>query len=152
MALAFKRPFKSIVSSPLGLATPPPPKLQLVHNSAPCMITWPPLLTSIIQQLHWLRITHRIHFKILLLTNKANHNLASFRSPSHCNAYQKTHILFLYLPQSIQPLCSSTMESTSPWSPQCCFIYVQFQPQNPLLQTRTACRTNCKGFFFSSYK
>ncbi|KAK7880132.1 hypothetical protein WMY93_033199 [Mugilogobius chulae] len=54
-------------------------KLQLVQNSAACIITHTPSIshiTPVLQQLHWLPITHRIQYKILLHTFKAIHNLA----------------------------------------------------------------------------
>ncbi len=54
-------------------------KLQLVQNSASRIITCTPSIhhiTPILQQLHWLPITYRINYKILLLTFKAIHNLA----------------------------------------------------------------------------
>ncbi|KAK7916342.1 hypothetical protein WMY93_012103 [Mugilogobius chulae] len=54
-------------------------KLQLVQNSAARIITHTPSIshiTPVLQQLHWLLITHRIQYKILLHTFKAIHNLA----------------------------------------------------------------------------
>ncbi|XP_034541068.1 uncharacterized protein LOC117814067 [Notolabrus celidotus] len=54
-------------------------KLQLVQNSAARIITRTASIhriTPILQQLHWLPITHRINYKILLLTFKSKHNLA----------------------------------------------------------------------------
>uniref|UniRef100_A0A3B3RKC8 Reverse transcriptase domain-containing protein n=1 Tax=Paramormyrops kingsleyae TaxID=1676925 RepID=A0A3B3RKC8_9TELE len=54
-------------------------KLQLVQNSAARIITRTPStahITPVLQELHWLPITYRIQFKILLLTFKAIHDLA----------------------------------------------------------------------------
>uniref|UniRef100_A0A3P9LRF3 Reverse transcriptase domain-containing protein n=1 Tax=Oryzias latipes TaxID=8090 RepID=A0A3P9LRF3_ORYLA len=54
-------------------------KLQMVQNSAACIITRTPSInhiTPILQQLHWLPIPFRIQYKILLYTFKAFHNLA----------------------------------------------------------------------------
>uniref|UniRef100_A0A8C6UMC1 Reverse transcriptase domain-containing protein n=1 Tax=Neogobius melanostomus TaxID=47308 RepID=A0A8C6UMC1_9GOBI len=54
-------------------------KLQLVQNAAARIITHTPCInhiTPVLQQLHWLPITHRIQYKILLLTFKAIHKLA----------------------------------------------------------------------------
>uniref|UniRef100_A0A8C6S4U4 Reverse transcriptase domain-containing protein n=1 Tax=Neogobius melanostomus TaxID=47308 RepID=A0A8C6S4U4_9GOBI len=54
-------------------------KLQLVQNAAARIITHTPSInhiTPVLQQLHWLPITHRIQYKILLLTFKAIHRLA----------------------------------------------------------------------------
>lgn len=82
------------------------------------------------------------------LLYKANHNLAPVWTPSHCHAYPHTQILFLYRPlcflslpdyhgeQSIQPLCSSTLEFTPPWRPEHQFcLCAQIQNQNPSIQT-----------------
>ena len=54
-------------------------KLQLVQNSATRIISRTPStkhITPILKQLHWLPVQHSIHFKILLLSFKALHNLA----------------------------------------------------------------------------
>lgn len=54
-------------------------KLQLVQNSAARIITRTPSIhhiTPVLQQLHWLPISYRINYKILLLTFKVLHNLA----------------------------------------------------------------------------
>uniref|UniRef100_A0A3B3C819 Reverse transcriptase domain-containing protein n=1 Tax=Oryzias melastigma TaxID=30732 RepID=A0A3B3C819_ORYME len=54
-------------------------KLQLVQNSAARIISRTSTydhITPVLQQLHWLPITSRIQFKLLLLTFKALHNLA----------------------------------------------------------------------------
>uniref|UniRef100_A0A3B1ISB8 Reverse transcriptase domain-containing protein n=1 Tax=Astyanax mexicanus TaxID=7994 RepID=A0A3B1ISB8_ASTMX len=54
-------------------------KLQLVQNSAARIITRTPSIhhiTPVLQQLHWLPISYRINYKILLLTFKALHSLA----------------------------------------------------------------------------
>uniref|UniRef100_A0A3P9MHK0 Reverse transcriptase domain-containing protein n=1 Tax=Oryzias latipes TaxID=8090 RepID=A0A3P9MHK0_ORYLA len=54
-------------------------KLQYVQNSAARIICPTPsiqYITPVLQQLHWLPITHRITYKILLLTLKSIHNLA----------------------------------------------------------------------------
>ena len=54
-------------------------RLQLVQNSAARILTrtkpWQHI-TPTLQNLHWLPITHRITFKILLLTYKSLHGLA----------------------------------------------------------------------------
>uniref|UniRef100_A0A3B3IFW8 Reverse transcriptase domain-containing protein n=1 Tax=Oryzias latipes TaxID=8090 RepID=A0A3B3IFW8_ORYLA len=54
-------------------------KLQYVQNSAARIISQTPStqhITPVLQQLHWLPITHRITYKILILTFKSIHNLA----------------------------------------------------------------------------
>uniref|UniRef100_A0A3P9I249 Reverse transcriptase domain-containing protein n=1 Tax=Oryzias latipes TaxID=8090 RepID=A0A3P9I249_ORYLA len=54
-------------------------KLQLVQNSAARIISRTPSfshITPVLHQLHWLPITSRIQFKLLLFTFKALHNLA----------------------------------------------------------------------------
>lgn len=54
-------------------------KLQLVQNAAARLITRTPSthhITPVLQQLHWLPVTQRINYKILLLTFKTIHNLA----------------------------------------------------------------------------
>uniref|UniRef100_A0A1A8M9M8 Uncharacterized protein n=1 Tax=Nothobranchius pienaari TaxID=704102 RepID=A0A1A8M9M8_9TELE len=54
-------------------------KLQLLQNSAARIISRTPSfhhITPVLQQLHWLPVTSRIQFKILLYTFKAIHNLA----------------------------------------------------------------------------
>ncbi|KAK0139189.1 hypothetical protein N1851_024269 [Merluccius polli] len=54
-------------------------KLQLVQNSAARIITKTPSyhhITPVLQQLHWLPVTHRINYKLLLFTYMAIHNLA----------------------------------------------------------------------------
>lgn len=54
-------------------------KLQYVQNSAARLLTHTRSrdhITPVLQQLHWLPIQQRIHFKILLITYKALHNLA----------------------------------------------------------------------------
>ena len=54
-------------------------KLQYVQNSAARLLTHTRSrehITPILRQLHWLPIQQRIHFKILLTTYKALHNLA----------------------------------------------------------------------------
>uniref|UniRef100_A0A3B3DXI4 Reverse transcriptase domain-containing protein n=1 Tax=Oryzias melastigma TaxID=30732 RepID=A0A3B3DXI4_ORYME len=54
-------------------------KLQMVQNTAARIITSTPFfshITPILQQLHWLPVRSRIHFKVLLFTFKAVHNLA----------------------------------------------------------------------------
>jgi hypothetical protein len=50
-------------------------KLQLAQNSAARIITKTPYIshiTPVLQQLHWLPITYRIIYKILLLTSINN--------------------------------------------------------------------------------
>uniref|UniRef100_A0A8C6L007 Reverse transcriptase domain-containing protein n=1 Tax=Nothobranchius furzeri TaxID=105023 RepID=A0A8C6L007_NOTFU len=54
-------------------------KLQLLQNSAARIFSRTPSfhhITPVLQQLHWLPVTSRIQFKILLYTFKAIHNLA----------------------------------------------------------------------------
>ena len=54
-------------------------KLQYVQNSVARLLTRSPSrehITPILRKLHWLPITQRIHFKILLITYKALNNLA----------------------------------------------------------------------------
>ena len=54
-------------------------KLQLVQNSAARIITKTPSyhhITPVLQQLHWLPVTHRINYKLLVFTFMAIHNLA----------------------------------------------------------------------------
>ncbi|XP_029929809.1 LOW QUALITY PROTEIN: uncharacterized protein LOC115374818 [Myripristis murdjan] len=54
-------------------------KLQYIQNSAARLFTHTRSrdhITPVLQQLHWLPIPQRIHFKILLLTYKALHNQA----------------------------------------------------------------------------
>uniref|UniRef100_A0A8C8DFH0 Reverse transcriptase domain-containing protein n=1 Tax=Oryzias sinensis TaxID=183150 RepID=A0A8C8DFH0_9TELE len=53
-------------------------KLQYVQNSAARIISLTPSshhITPVLQQLHWLPITHRITYTILILTFKSIHNL-----------------------------------------------------------------------------
>ena len=55
-------------------------KLQRVQNAAARIVTNIHRFehnTPIIRQLHWLPVSYRIHFKILLLTFKALHGLSS---------------------------------------------------------------------------
>ncbi|KAK0151579.1 hypothetical protein N1851_007117 [Merluccius polli] len=54
-------------------------KLQYIQNSAARLLTHTRSrdhITPVLQNLHWLPITHRIQFKILLLTHKALNNQA----------------------------------------------------------------------------
>ncbi len=54
-------------------------RLQLIQNSAARIVTRSRTFdhtTPILFQLHWLPVHYRVHYKILLLTYKALHNLA----------------------------------------------------------------------------
>ncbi|XP_078103106.1 uncharacterized protein LOC144515831 [Sander vitreus] len=63
----------------LGISSTNINRLQLVQNSAAQLITrsksWHHI-TPVLKQLHWLPISHRITYKILVLTYKALHHLA----------------------------------------------------------------------------
>ena len=54
-------------------------RLQRIQNQAARMLTRSPRrnhITSVLRELHWLRISDRIIFKILILTHKAFHGVA----------------------------------------------------------------------------
>ncbi len=54
-------------------------RLQRVQNTAARLITGTPRsshITPVLRELHWLPVTHRIIFKVALLTYKAQHGLA----------------------------------------------------------------------------
>ena len=62
-----------------GLQTTTTNKLQLSHNAAARIINKTPRhehITPILQELHWLPITKRVQFKVLVYTFKAFHNEA----------------------------------------------------------------------------
>ena len=71
--------------------------LQTIQNSAARMITRTPShmhdMNPILQQLHWLPISHRIKFKILLLTFKCQHSLAPLYLSELISWYQPSRPL-----------------------------------------------------------
>ncbi len=92
-------------------------KLQLSQNSAARIITRTPSLQHItpsLQQLHWLPIKFRIEFKILLLTYKTLHNLATLplRSHSALQPFVPLHWVF-----SIHPGVEPGGVQGWPWPP-----------------------------------
>uniref|UniRef100_A0A1A7ZJD1 Reverse transcriptase domain-containing protein n=1 Tax=Nothobranchius furzeri TaxID=105023 RepID=A0A1A7ZJD1_NOTFU len=58
-------------------------KLQYIQNSAALLLTYTRSrdhITPVLKQLHWLPVSYRIHYKLLLITYKCLNNLApSFR-------------------------------------------------------------------------
>ncbi|XP_063069010.1 uncharacterized protein LOC134460561 [Engraulis encrasicolus] len=79
-----------------GLPTKLINRLQYIQNSAARLLThtrpWHHI-TPILYQLHWLPIHSRIHFKILLLVYKAQHNLAPSYITSLLTPYNPTRTL-----------------------------------------------------------
>uniref|UniRef100_A0A8C7ZNN8 Reverse transcriptase domain-containing protein n=1 Tax=Oryzias sinensis TaxID=183150 RepID=A0A8C7ZNN8_9TELE len=130
-------------------------KLQLLQNSAACIITRTPLsyhITPVLQNLHWLPIKQRISFKILLITSKALHNLAPtyisdlFHVSIPSRSLRSTSSLQLHVP----PACLATMggrafSRSAPqlWTPSSrstqyrLAATVQIQTQHSSLQTIT---------------
>uniref|UniRef100_A0A3Q3LX40 Reverse transcriptase domain-containing protein n=1 Tax=Mastacembelus armatus TaxID=205130 RepID=A0A3Q3LX40_9TELE len=81
-------------------------KLQLVQNSAARIITRTPFshhITPVLKQLHWLPVSLRINYKILLLTCKALHSIA----PPYI-----TDLLHIYSPPRTLRSSSSTLLCT----------------------------------------
>ncbi|KAJ0004857.1 hypothetical protein NQD34_011071 [Periophthalmus magnuspinnatus] len=104
-------------------------KLQLVQNSAARIITRTPSInhiTPILQQLHWLPISHHIQYKILLHTFKAIHNLAPpylsdlLHIATPTRSLRSSSSLHLSVPsprrgeQGLQPLCSPALGLSPP--------------------------------------
>lgn len=71
-------------------------RLQYIQNSAARLLThtrpWHHI-TPILHQLHWLPVQYRIHFKVLLLVYKAQHNLAPTYLTNLLNHYLPTRTL-----------------------------------------------------------
>ncbi len=78
-------------------------RLQLIQKSADRIVTNSRIfdhISPILFQLHWLLVHYRVHFKIVLLTYKALHNLApslSLRSSSFVYSFALLEIIFCRL-------------------------------------------------------
>lgn len=80
-------------------------KLQQAQNAAARMLTRTRKfdhISPVLQRLHWLPIRYRIHFKLLLLTWKALHDMA----PSYISELLNQHIPSRYLRSSDKHLLS----------------------------------------------
>ncbi|XP_077103334.1 uncharacterized protein LOC143756659, partial [Siphateles boraxobius] len=80
----------------LGISSNYIKRLQLVQNAAARLITrsksWHHI-TPVLKQLHWLPISHRITYKILVLTYKAIHHLAPSYLTDLLSPYQPSRSL-----------------------------------------------------------
>jgi len=71
-------------------------RLQLIQNSAARIVTHSNIfdhITPVLYQLHWLPVRYRVHYKILLLTYKALHNLAPQYLSDLLNLYRPSRSL-----------------------------------------------------------
>ena len=121
-------------------------KLQLVQDSAACIITRTSSkehFTSVLQQLYWLPVKHRIDFKILLLTFKALHKLAPLYlsdllhtfTPS-CTLRSSSAILLTTPPACLTTMGSRAFSCAAPhlWTSvsQTYATLILSQPSNPV--------------------
>lgn len=110
-------------------------KLQLLQNSAARIITGTPSInhiTAVLQQLHWLLVKYHIEYKVLLLTFKALHNLASSHVSDLLQIHtlscdlRSSHSIILVIPRD----CLTTMGSRS-FNP-CLWTFAMW-PVSPVL-------------------
>ena len=82
-------------------------RLQRIQNQAARMLTRSPRrnhITPVLRELHWLRISDRIIFKILILTHKAFHGVASKQQFAHAGPKIVFFWLFPLLVRHVQPV------------------------------------------------